>query len=160
MSKLGFTNPIEQARAHYRPKPIITLFVGESPPQSGKFFYYGNTALARYMSVALRAVGLGDGGDFLDRFKGYGWYLDDLVLEPVNRLTRSQRTAACLRACVSLADRIAEYRPLAIVTIMLRIKDVVESAAVAAGSDAPRFAVPFPGNGQQRRFLRVRFETR
>jgi hypothetical protein len=43
---------------------------------------------------------------------------------------------------------------LAIVTIVLRIKDIVESAAVAAGCDAPRFAVPFPGNGQQRRFLR------
>jgi hypothetical protein len=52
------------------------------------------------------------------------------------------------------SNRIAEYRPLAIVSILLRIKDIVEAAAISAGSDAPRFAVPFPGVGQQVRFLR------
>ena len=31
--------------------------------------------------------------------------------------------------------------------------DIVNEAAVAAGSDAPRYVVPFPGMGQQRRFL-------
>ncbi len=140
--------------ARYRPERITTLFVGESPPHSGKFFYYGNTALAHHMSSAMRAAGLLADGDLLDGFKAYGWYLDDLVLEPVNRMTWSQRSAACRNAGASLADRIAEYRPGAIVTLLLRIKDIVEAAAIAAGSDAPRFAVPFPGVGQQGRFLR------
>ena len=62
--------------------------------------------------------------------------------------------AACRNAGASLADRIAEYRPLAIVSILLRIKDIVEAAAISAGSDAPRFAVPFPGVGQLVRFLK------
>jgi hypothetical protein len=35
---------------------------------------------------------------------------------------------------------------------LLSIEDIVEDAAIAAGSDAPRYAVPFPGNGQQARF--------
>jgi hypothetical protein len=30
------------------------------------------------------------------------------------------------------------------------IGDIVNEAAVAAGSDAPRYVVPFPGNGQPR----------
>jgi hypothetical protein len=39
---------------------------------------------------------IGDnGGEFLERFKGYGWYLDDLVLIPVNRLEKSERLALC-----------------------------------------------------------------
>jgi hypothetical protein len=59
-----------------------------------------------------------------------------------------------LAAGSSLADRIAEYQPQAIVTVLLRIKEIVEAAAAAAGSDAPTYAVPFPGNGQQARFLR------
>lgn len=74
------------------------------------------------------------------------------MLEPVNHLTPAQRKAACRSAGASLTDRIAEYRPLAIVTVLLRIKEIVESATIAVGSDAPRFAVPFPGNGQQARF--------
>jgi hypothetical protein len=49
--------------------------------RAASFFYYGNTALAHYMSAAMRAAGVVGDGDFLDRFKAYGWYLDDLVLE-------------------------------------------------------------------------------
>ena len=146
--------PVEETRARYRPGRITTLFVGESPPQSGKFFYYGNTALAHHMSSAMRAAGLVGDGEFLDTFKSYGCYLYDLVLEPVNRMTWSKRRAACRNAGASLADRIAEYRPLAIVSLLLRIKDIVEAAAISAGSDAPRYAVPFPSVGQQARFLR------
>jgi hypothetical protein len=53
-----------------------------------------------------------------------------------------------------LAERIAEYQPLAIVTLLLAISPIVEAAARAAGSSARLYAVPFPGMGQQ-----VRFQT-
>jgi hypothetical protein len=73
----------------------MTLFVGESAPDSGAFFYYGNTALSRHMDAAMKAAGLVGNGDFLERFKAYGWYLDDLVLTPVNHLPKSQRKREC-----------------------------------------------------------------
>ena len=53
----------------------------------------------------MRSAGLADDGGFLDRLKAYGWYLDDLVLQPVNHLTEPQRTAAGLRADGGLAPR-------------------------------------------------------
>jgi hypothetical protein len=136
----------------YRPERIMTLFVGESAPASGKFFYCGNTAMATNMEKALATARLRGEGDFRDRFKAYGWYLDDLVLTPVNRLGTSQRKVLCLEAEKDLADRIAEYRPLAIVTLMLGIKSIVYAAAATAGCKADLFAVPFPGMGQQGRF--------
>jgi hypothetical protein len=142
---------VEAARARFRPDRITTLFVGESAPVSGDFFYYGNTALQRHMQRAVEDS-RGDTGDFFERFKGYGWYLDDLVLTPVNQLTKPERNAKCLAAQHSLATRIAEYRPLAIVSLLIGIKTIVDAAATAACSDAPRFAVPFPGMGQQSRF--------
>jgi hypothetical protein len=142
---------VEAARARFRPERITTLFVGESVPSSGDFFYYGNTAMFRHMQRAVEHA-LGESSDFLKRFKAYGWYLDDLVLMPVNHLTRSQRKAKCLDAQNSLADRIAEYRPLAIVSLLLSIKNIVDAAAITADSNARRFAVPFPGMGQQARF--------
>jgi hypothetical protein len=36
----------EAVRARYRPPQIATLFVGETPPANGKFFYAGNMAAA------------------------------------------------------------------------------------------------------------------
>jgi hypothetical protein len=142
---------VETTRASYRPDPITTLFIGESAPASGDFFYYGGNAMLRHMKRATEAA-LGEGDDFLYRFKSYGWYLDDLVLTPVDKLAPSERRAKCLAAADSLRDRIAAYRPLAIVSVLVRIKSIVEAAAKAAGSNAPVFSVPFPGMGQQARF--------
>ncbi|MET3841003.1 hypothetical protein [Bradyrhizobium sp. OAE829] len=142
---------VEATRARFRPATITTLFVGESAPVSGDFFYDGNNAMLTHMKrVVEQALGVND--DFLRRFKAYGWYLDDLVLTPVNHLTKRDRDAQCLGAQASLAARIAEYKPLAIVSLMIGIKSIVDAAATAAGSDAQRFAVPFPGMGQQNRF--------
>ena len=142
---------VEATRARFRPKRITTLFVGESAPASGDFFYRGRNAMLSHLQRAVE-LSLGPGGDFLARFKGYGWFLDDLVLEPVDKLGSRERAAKCLGARSGLADRIAEYQPLAIVTILLRITDHVDAAAIAANCTAPRYNVPFPGMGQQARF--------
>jgi hypothetical protein len=142
---------VEAVRARYRPKRITTLFVGESAPYSGKFFYVGDTAMLRNMRLAVE-LALGKGDNFLERFKSYGWYLDDLVLTPVNGLPKSERISKCLDARKNLADRIAEYKPQAIVSLLLVIKPFVDDAANMAGSNAPRHVVPFPGMGHQRRF--------
>ena len=44
--------PVEVTRLRYRPDRITTLFVGESAPVSGDFFYRNNSALVRYMQQA------------------------------------------------------------------------------------------------------------
>lgn len=145
------TITIETARTGHRPRRITTLFVAESPPASGTFFYYGNGHLGRYLQRAIEDVMPGDGG-FLERFKSYGWYLDDLVPTPVNHLTSRERTATHLGAAPDLQRRIAEYRPLAIVCLLKSISVIVRIAATGAGFDGQFFEVPYPGNGQQRRF--------
>jgi hypothetical protein len=142
---------VEAARARFRPDHITTLFVGESAPVSGDFFYFGNTALQLYLQRAVEDA-FGVGGNFFERFKAYGWYLDDLVLTPVNQLVKADRIAQCQAAQGSLAARIVEYRPLAIVSLLMSIRTIVDAAAIQAGSTAQRFAVPFAGMGQQGRF--------
>jgi hypothetical protein len=139
---------VEAVRARYCPKRIKTLFVGESPPTSGAFFYCGNSAMLNHMQRAVE-LALGENGNFLERFKAYGWYLDDLVLTPVNKLTKSERKAKCLEAQKSLADRIKAYQPEAIVSLLMFIKQFVDAAAITARSNASRYAVPFPGMGHQ-----------
>ena len=149
ISETPMTN-VEATRVRFRPGRITTLFVGESAPASGAFFYRGNTALERHMKTAMAAAGLGGEGDFLDRFRSYGWYLEDLVLEPVDQLPPRERRARRVEAVNSLADRIAKYRPAAIVSLLLSIEDLVGRAARRAGSPATLFAVPFAGHGSSR----------
>ena len=146
---MGDMKDVEAVRQRYRPARIMTLFVGEFAPASGAFFYRGNTAMLKNMRSAMGMASV-ESGDFLERFKAYGWYLDDLVLTPVNKLTKSERRQKCLESQNSLAERIKEYQPEAIVLLLLGIKDIVEAAA--ADSGARFYAVPFPGNGHQRRF--------
>jgi len=142
---------VEAIRKRFLPERITTLFVGESAPHSGDFFYCGNTAMQSHMKRAVE-LAFGKSDDFLKSFHGYGWYLDDLVLEPVNHLPKAERLAKCLDAQKSLADRIMVYQPEAIVSGLKSIELFVNAAAIIAGSNAPRYSLSFPGMGQQRRF--------
>jgi hypothetical protein len=67
-------------------------------------------------------------------------------------LTLRNRRAAHLGAAQDLQRRIGEYRPLAIVCLLKSIGAIVRAVASRAGFDSPFFEVPFPDNGQQRRF--------
>ncbi|WP_316199003.1 MULTISPECIES: hypothetical protein [unclassified Bradyrhizobium] len=143
---------IEAARLSHRPAKVMTLFVGESAPTGGKFFYNGNNAMLTYTRRAIETA-LPDTRDFFERFKAYGWYLDDLVLtKPVDRLKGAARKAALRNAVSSLSDRIGAYQPQAIVSLMTSITPFIAEAATAAGSDATVYSLPFPGNGHQTRF--------
>jgi hypothetical protein len=139
---------VAAARARYRPTQITTLFVAEAPPASGNFFYFGNTQMTREMRRAIDPS-ITDDMAFLESFKARGWYLDDLILTPLGKVTPLDRQDAHWRAKDGLQDRIAEYRPRAIVALLHSIKPVVQAAA---GRDI--HAVKFPGNGEQLEFRR------
>lgn len=142
---------VELTRASYRPERIATLFVGESAPAKGDFFYFGDNNFFRHIQRASNAALQGE-GDFLERFKANGWFLDDLVLTPVDGLPPSERKAKCLEATENLAQRIALYQPKAIVSLLVSIREIVERAAEKAGSSAKLYGVPFPGRWKPSRF--------
>jgi hypothetical protein len=49
---------IEAARAKFRPERVLTLFVGESAPASGKFFYGDENLFARHMGSGISRASL------------------------------------------------------------------------------------------------------
>jgi hypothetical protein len=137
---------IEKTRTDHRPPRITTLFVAESAPLGGTFFYYGNGHLGRYLRRSIEEVLAGDGG-FLERFKSYGWYLDDLVPAPVNHLTPRDRKAAHLGAAQDLQRRIAEYRPVAIVCLLRSIGAIVRLPPLEPASTARSSRCRSPATG-------------
>ena len=150
-------NNFENIRRLYCPNQIRILFVGESPPAGGTFFYNGDSGLARYTKYAfeeaysLPAVGM---TDFLNGFKAAGCYLDDLCLEPVNRMSNPARRAAWKRAVDPLAIRLRTAQAQMIVPIVRRIENSVRQAAEKAGLlDRVGAALPHPSMGNHSRYV-------
>jgi glycine C-acetyltransferase len=132
---------LEELRRKFRPGRIATLFVGESPPHNGTFFYKKNSILYREMRKAFNGT-----NSFLDDFKAKGFFLDDLVLEPINQIKdKKERNRGRRERIRSLAERLREYQPSAIVTVMRAIEPMVHDAVIQAGFEGIAFHnVPFP----------------
>ena len=140
-------NKLEKLRKSFYPACMTTLFVGESAPASGRFFYCGNSSLFRAMKRAF-----GDHETFLEDFKRNGYYLDDLVLTPINQLERRERSSRRQEAVPELAKRLVEYKPKAVVVVMRAILPKVRQAMRMAGILYEPFCVPHPAFGNWARF--------
>ena len=141
-------NDIEKLRQSFRPEDIKALFVGESAPAGDTFFYRGNSQMFRYVKRSF-----GDPPNFLDWFRDKGWYLDDLVLTPVNRYTNAKRKDMHAASLPDFSKRLQTYSPQCVVSLLRGIREPVQKAIEDAGLNIPHYSVPFPGNGQQGRFM-------
>ncbi len=119
---------VERIRRGFKPDSIATLFVGESAPKGGTFFYKGDSGLFREMRKAFKG-----GPDFLADFRKKNFYLDDLVLHPIDGLDRRKRREQCRNSVDSLSRRLKEYSPDAIVVIGHGIDKFIRTAAKSVG---------------------------
>lgn len=143
------THAIERLRNRYRPADVRLLFVGESAPASGKFFYRGRTAVTRYTRQAFeRAFSrrFVDDEEFLAFFQSTGCWLDDVVSDlHVDRLPARDRRAVIRDALDDFSARLRSCSPTEIVVVLRRILPVVRRAADQAGVNAAVHSLPFPG---------------
>jgi hypothetical protein len=138
---------LEELRRSFRPHRITTLFVGESAPHSGRFFYSGNSSLFYAMQRAF-----GSKATFLQDFQRSGFYLDDLVEAPVNKMERRERSVLRWKSVASLADRLRDYKPKAVVIVMRAIKPMVLEAMSKADLVCELYCTPHPAFGNWTRF--------
>jgi hypothetical protein len=140
---------IERLRQRYRPSQVRFLFVGESAPAGGTFFYAENSTLyfetrkAFARGVPAQLVGR----PFLELFKELGCYLDDLCLEPINHLPDPVRRQRRIDAEAPLAERLRSYHARMVVAIgKTTTAPHVRTALHRAGLTAVPFKiVAFPG---------------
>ena len=145
----------EAIRQSFRPDHIHLLFIGESPPVSGKFFYIKG-AMTTFTSRAFeKAHGkrFQNNSEFLEYFKACGCYLDDVSRVPVNQLPPREREIQLRDNIDALSQRIREANPSVVVVVLKKIEPYVR-AAVEKSQRSPRVCVlPFPGSGHQNKFL-------
>jgi hypothetical protein len=137
----------ETLRKRYLPNHMNILFVGESPPQGGTFFYNEDSILFE----ATRNGFLAAFPDrdfvsaFLKKFKDLGCYLDDLSATPINKMSPPEKRALRKAGEEALAGKIRLWNPSAIVVVMMGVSDNVRSALAQAGMEEIRFfELPFP----------------
>jgi hypothetical protein len=148
---------LETLRLSYKPAKLRWLFIGESPPANGTFFYKADSNLSRYTQQAFSIAferEFADGKGFLEFFKAQGCYLIDLCEHPVNHLPESEREEQRRRCSTSLPERIAEHLPQATIVVMKAIAKYVQPATGQAGlADLPCYVLPFPAMGNQKRYV-------
>ena len=130
-----------------RPPRVRLLFIGESPPASGRNFHAADSSLYRVMEATfLRAwPALGRRGDFRATFRDLGCGLVDLSETPVDRLTPTERRAACRAGEARLANELIALAPRAIVTVVRSIEPNMRRVIAHAGWDGEWLALPYPG---------------
>lgn len=146
----------EILRENFRPKRIRVLFIGESRPANGSFYYRGDSRLARYTCEAFCTEGgrIPEMSDFLRRFQSLDCFLTDLCPQPANHLAKQQRRAARRAGEIALAETIASAQPEAIVVVMKGIAKSVARASAIAGADAiPCYVLPFPAQAHERDYV-------
>jgi hypothetical protein len=142
----------EELRLRFRPERVRLLFVGESPPASGRFFYRGDSGLYRAARDLFHEVDLSfEEEDFLSRFQGLGCYLIDLCGVPVDRLDAKSRRELCRSSEEPLGDAIRWFRPERIVSLVRSIERNVVRAASRAGWEGAIVSVPYPGRWARHR---------
>lgn len=145
-SSISVEDKRERLRRRYRPERIRLLFIGESPPASGRFFYRQDSGLYRAIRDTFRMIDPWITDDmFLEVFQNSGCYLIDACSRPVDHLDLRSRRAACLAGEPRLTGKIRRLKPSLIVTIVKSIRENVRRAAGEARWRGPILELPYPG---------------
>jgi len=132
------------------------LLLAESPPASGRFFYIKG-ALTTFTARAFEkahGVTFEDNQAFLNYFKDQGCFLDDVTHTPVDKLSRRDRERILEEGIDPLAERIRGLHPSVIVIVLKRIERFVREAVRRSHQDPVLFVLPYPGMGNQKRYIK------
>jgi hypothetical protein len=142
----------ERLRQSFRPPRIQLLFIGESPPASGRFFYSADSGLFRAMRMAFQIADAKiDDENFLAVFRSRGCYLTDLTHEPIDHLDPLLRRAMRSDGEKFLAREITRLQPEIIAPVLRSIAGNVKNAAALANWQGEILQFPYPGRWSRSR---------
>jgi hypothetical protein len=144
----------EQLRRDYMPEKITALFIGESRPKNGTFFYSENSYLFKHTQAAFAHVTQRPFN--CKRFRAYGCWLYDVCAEPTNGLGGPARMEAVEKGLPRLRETLAAAAPEYVVIIGGEdFADLVFPCVEQAGhvDKKTAFLLPFPAAGQQKKYV-------
>jgi hypothetical protein len=151
-------------RKKYRPKKIKVLFIAESPPVSGKYFYFENQAgykasLFGNMMKALYAKEYEDKLSsrnkkyFLSKFQKDRFFLIDTYETPINNKSNAERREIIRKNLPRLLKEIKVLTKYGTKIILIKKTTVCEILREPL-KDKVIGELPFPGSGNQNKFIK------
>jgi hypothetical protein len=147
-------------RNTYLPQELKLIFILESPPASGKYFYdeTGRTSEPLFNEL-MKALNYGpiDKKDGLSFFKSGGYFLIDSTYKPVNKLKGKERDNTILEGFNELLSDLEVINPdksTPIIIVKANVCRLLETKLLSNGFKVLNKgkAIPFPSTGQQKRF--------
>ena len=144
----------QEAAARWRPERVDLLLVVEAPPSAlDRYFYFegvrSHDSLFRHVvEGVLGEQPTRDKAPYLDALREHGVFLIDLCPDPFD-----DGRMAIPTAVPGLARRVRAIDPGSVALIGARVYDAAFPALRAAGLPVLDVRLPYPGSGQQRRFL-------
>jgi len=143
----------ERAARQHKPKKVDLLLVAEAPPSAlDRYFYFPDVreqdSLFRYVCWALvgREPTRDRKAELLAELRDRGIFLIDLQEEPRDGTPLTDPVPELVERCKSL-------HPEWIVLIKTTVFDAAHDSLKKAGLPVSSVRIPFPGSGQQKRFL-------
>ena len=138
----------EAKRKEYKPDKVRILFVGESRPQQGTFFYFEDSNLFTYTKQAFEKANV---NFTLDKFKELGCWLYDVCNCPVNNFTKAARNAEIKKCIRNLINIIEELKPYFIIVVKRGYfgNTVMQELKTTCYNEQNTFNIPFPSCGHQ-----------
>jgi hypothetical protein len=148
-------------RNKYVPKKLKVIFVLESPPASGKYFYDKNGSVSEPLfSAMMKLLNFNpqDKREGLKYFAESGHFLVDATYEPVNKLKGKIRENIILRNYQNLVADLRKFggpKQINVILVKANICRLIESRLLSDGFNVQNHGVivPFPSTGQQNKFL-------
>jgi hypothetical protein len=141
-------NNFNDLQQQYKPEKVQVLFIADAPAAGTRFFYRKNSELFKAVKSAFTQV-FGEFTDkdaFLNFYRDFGCYLDNICLVPVKYLPPKEQNEERRRGIPSLAERIAEMQPRLIIITMKAIeKYALEAISQSKAESIEKVAsIPFP----------------
>ena len=157
-SSLLFKNIVEsekfeKKRNDFKPSKTKILFVGESRPSGGTFFYDKNSNLYRYTKESFENVGI----DFsLAKFKEMECWLYDVCKEPIDFInSKSKKREIINKYIPDLKNEIKLLSPKYIIVVKKTCMEKVFAAILESGysENINAFNTSFPSCGNQNKYV-------
>jgi hypothetical protein len=156
------TRAYARFRAPYLPQDLKVIFVLESPPKSGLYFYNPEGRVSEPLFGAMMKDVLGmkpnSKNEGLREFASRGFLLIDATYTPVNHdhLSLQERNARILDDLPVLVEELRGYLGphIGVVLVKANVCRLLEPILIAHGFPILNRGrtIPFPSNGQQSKF--------
>ncbi|MFA4941453.1 MAG: hypothetical protein WC582_02550 [Patescibacteria group bacterium] len=146
-------------RNKYSPGNLKIIFILESPPTNGNFFYdLDGRITEKLFSAMMKVIGYRplSKEDGLKEFSEEGYLIIDATYVPANAIeNKRERNKVILMDLPRLLDDLSDKRRANIVLVKANICRMLEGPLTEAGFRVKNNGriVPFPSNGQQNNFL-------